>query len=438
MKKEEKKYKEIELRSEEVQEIMNRVPPWILRGGITLLFSIVIILLLGSFFFKYPDVIQAEITVTSQEPPAGVIARSAGKIDEIYVVNSSEVRKGEPLAVINNPADTDDMLTLLMNIELWKMSGYDIDQVKSLFPSRSVSLGTIQSVYAAFLNSLNDYINHMELDYYPKKIASQKEQLLVQEEYINKLKEQMPVILEQYNTSNNIFKRDSVLFSRDVISENEYELAKSSFLQSKQSFISFNASLKQSDLQQMQGEETLLDLQQQASEVESRFRLALHNATEALNAQIRSWEHDYLMVSPVNGIVNHMGVWSSNQNVSAGETVFTVLPAGQDIPRGKAMLPVQGAGKVSEGQRVNVRLNNFPDQEFGYLIGNVASISSVPTDDGLYVVEIIFPKGMKTNYDRTLPITRQMQGVAEIITEDLRLIERFFMPVKKMIRNQQI
>ena len=229
MEKEDKKYKPIELRSEEVQEIMNKVSPWILRSGITLLFLIVTMLLIGSWFFKYPDVIQAEITVTSQEPPAGVIARSAGKIDEIYVVNSSEVRKGEPLAVINNPADTDDMLTLLMNMELWKMSGFDIDQVKSLFPSRSVSLGTIQSVYAAFLNSLNDYINHMELDYYPKKIASQKEQLLVQEEYINKLKEQMPVILEQYNTSNNIFKRDSVLFSRDVISENEYELAKSSF-----------------------------------------------------------------------------------------------------------------------------------------------------------------------------------------------------------------
>lgn len=438
MKKEEKKYKEIELRSEEVQEIMNRVPPWILRGGITLLFCIVIILLIGSFFFKYPDVIQAEITVTSQEPPAGVIARSAGKIDEIYVVNSSEVRKGEPLAVINNPADTDDMLTLLMNMELWEISDYGIDQAKSLFPSRSVSLGAIQSVYATFINSLNDFINHMELDYYPKKIASQKEQLLVQQEYLNMLKEQTPVIFEQYNTYNNIFKRDSVLFSRDVISENEYELAKSSFLQSKQSFISFNASLKHSDLQQMQGEETLLDLQQQAFEVESRYRLTLHNATDALKAQIKAWEQDYLMVSPVNGIVNHMGVWSSNQNVLSGETVFTVLPSGQDTPRGKAMLPVQGAGKVNEGQRVNVRLNNFPDQEFGYLIGNVASISNVPTDEGLYVVEISFPEGMKTNYDRMLPVTRQMQGIAEIITEDLRLIERFFMPIKKMIRNQQI
>jgi hypothetical protein len=44
---------------------------------------------------------------------------------------------------------------------------------------------------------------------------------------------------------------------------------------------------------------------------------------------------------------------------------------------------------------------------------------------------------MKTNYDRLLPISRQMLGTADIITEDLRLIERFFMPVKKMLKNQK-
>ena len=120
------------------------------------------------------------------------------------------------------------MLTLLMNIELWKMSGYDIDQVKSLFPSRSVSLVQYNRYMLLFLIVLTTILIIWN-SIITQKIASQKEQLLVQEEYINKLKEQMPVILEQYNTSNNIFKRDSVLFSRDVISENEYELAKSSF-----------------------------------------------------------------------------------------------------------------------------------------------------------------------------------------------------------------
>ena len=40
-------HKEIELRSEEVQEVMNRVPAWILRSGITVLFFIVVALVAG-------------------------------------------------------------------------------------------------------------------------------------------------------------------------------------------------------------------------------------------------------------------------------------------------------------------------------------------------------------------------------------------------------
>ena len=206
------------------------------------------------------------------------------------------------------------------------------------------------------------------------------------------------------------------------------------FLQNKQAYLSFNASLKQSELQLMQGEENLLDLQQQATELERKFQLSLQNAVEALNAQIKVWERDYLLVSPIDGIVTQMGIWSSNQNVNAGETVFTVIPSQQDTPKGKAMLPIQGAGKVKIGQRVNVRINNFPDQEFGYLIGQVESVSSVPTAEGFYVLEIKFPSGMRTNYEKVLPITQQMIGSADIITEDLRLLERFLMPLKKTFK----
>lgn len=85
---------------------------------------------------------------------------------------------------------------------------------------------------------------------------------------------------------------------------------------------------------------------------------------------------------------------------------------------------------------MNIRINNFPDQEFGYLIGEIMSISSVPTAEGFYVVEVNFPEGMKTNYGKILPLSRQLQGMADIITEDLRLIERFLMPVKKIINER--
>lgn len=49
-----------------------------------------------------------------------------------------------------------------------------------------------------------------------------------------------------------------------------------------------------------------------------------------------------------HGVVTLMSIWSSNQNVSVGETVFTVISSQQNKPKGKAMLPVQGAGKVKK------------------------------------------------------------------------------------------
>lgn len=437
MENEEKKYKAIELRSEEVQEVMSEIPPWILRRGITTLFVIVMALLIGSWFFKYPDVIRADITVTSLEPPASILARSSGKMDEIFIKNNEAVVPETPLAVIQNPAKTGDMLELMNMMKVWETDTYSDEIVRKFLAGQSLSLGSIQSVYAAFLSSLNDYQNYRTLNYYPQKIASQKEQLIAQKEYYNRILKQAPVVREQFRTSKNIFERDSVLLAKNVISGNEYDISKSSFLQNKQAYLSFEASLKQSELQLMQGEENLLDLQQQATELEHKYRLSLQNSAEALSAHIKAWEQDYLLVSPVAGTVNQMGVWSNNQNVNIGETVFTVIPTQQDTPKGKASLPVQGAGKVKVGQRVNVRINNFPDQEFGYLTGRVESISSVPTAEGFYVVEINFPEGMVTNYGRTLPITQQMIGSANIITDDLRLIERFFMPIKKLLKNQQ-
>lgn len=434
---EEKKYKEIELRSEEVQEVMSQVPPWILRRGITTLFVIIMALLAGSWFFKYPDTITAEITVTSLEPPASIIARSTGKIDRIWAKNNQMVTSGTPLAVIQNPASADDMLCLREMMHIWNTSEYEEVDAAIFLSGASLELGVTQPVFASFLSSLNDYQNYKTLNYYPQKITAQKQQLAAQKEYYDRIVKQTPVVSEQFITSQSIFRRDSVLLAKNVISDNEYELSKSGFLQNKQAYLSFDASLKQSELQLMQGEENLLDLQQQATELERKYTLTLQNAAEALNAQIKSWERDYLLVSPIDGSVSQMGVWSSNQNVNAGETVFTVIPHKQERPRGKAMIPAQGAGKVSMGQRVNVRINNFPDQEFGYLIGKVESVSGVPTAEGFYVVEVSFPNGMRTNYDRDLPITQQMLGSADIITEDLRLMERFFMPVKKIMRNQK-
>ena len=107
-----KNNKDIELRSEEVQEVMGQVPAWIVRWGITLLFLVVVALLVGSCFFKYPDVITADMTLTGQHPATAVVTRAAGKIQELLVRDNRPVRQGDWLAVIENHADTDDAIYL--------------------------------------------------------------------------------------------------------------------------------------------------------------------------------------------------------------------------------------------------------------------------------------------------------------------------------------
>jgi len=426
--------KEIELRSDEVQEVMSEIPSAIVRWGITAIFFIVIILLIGSFIFRYPDVIAATVTITTEEPPASIMARATGKIDELFVKNNQGVKSGTALGVIQNPANTADMLLISERLEKWKNQQQSLFSAKTLFDERPLQLGSVQTSYANFLSLLKEYIDFKELMYYPKKITLQENQVRSQNENLNEMVRQGRLVKQQLTTALSTFKRDSILFKKGVVSEDDYDTAKNKILQSRQSYSSLRSSIKQAEIGIIQCKGNMLDLQQEFKENENKYAINFRMATEQLTTDIKSWERNYLLVSPINGIVHLMGFWSNNQNVQSGETVFTVQPSIQTSPLGKALMPVQGSGKVKIGQKVNVRLNNFPDQEFGYLEGVVQNISVTPNSNGMYIVEIRFPDGLTTNYDKVLPITRQMEGNAEIITDDIRLIERFCNPIKKFLK----
>ena len=68
--------------------------------------------------------------------------------------------------------------------------------------------------------------------------------------------------------------------------------------------------------------------------------------------------------------------------------------------------------------------------------GIIKTISLVP-DDQLYAVEVEFPEGLVTYYDIEIPFNQEMLGRGEIITEDRRLIERIFSPIRSMLSEQR-
>lgn len=423
--------KEIELRSEEVQEVMGQIPAWIVRWGITLLFIVVLALLVGSYFFKYPDVITTEMTLTSRHPVAQIVARTSGKISKLYAADGEKVKPNALLAIIQNPASTEDLYRL-KDILLEHQAVPD--SLTRLLPGKEdFVLGEIQSAYIGMLSSLHEYKNYRELVYYPKKIVAIRDQIDKYSAYYRNQQRQQQVVKEQYGIACKQYERDSSLFTRQVISPFEYETAKNTLLQNRYSLEGANAALENLKIQIGQLEESLLDLQLQQAEKES---LLLHNyrtAMEELLNMIGSWELDYCLRSPIEGRVTFTKYWNENQFITSGEDVFSVVPEEEERLLGRASLPVQRSGKVKLNQRVIVRFANFPDQEFGIVNGRVSTISLVPTEDN-YMVEIAFPDGLTTNYGKNLPVSHEMKATAEIVTDDLRLIERFFQPLKKILK----
>ena len=124
----EKKYKDIELCSEEVQEVMGQVPPAILRYGSGVLLCIIVLLLAGSALFSYPEKVTTDFTLTSQNPPAYLVAKGGGNMERLYVGNGQQVCRGDLLAVLSSTARTEDVLYLYERWKEWENSGARVEQ----------------------------------------------------------------------------------------------------------------------------------------------------------------------------------------------------------------------------------------------------------------------------------------------------------------------
>jgi Multidrug resistance efflux pump len=297
-------------------------------------------------------------------------------------------------------------------------------------------LGEIQASYANYVHSVNDHNNYHQLNYYPQKIQSAERQLANYSDYHQNLKKQYAIIEEQYRISTQKFTRDSLLYTGEAISKAEYEAAKSSLLQQSLALENAGTSVDNVIIQINSIKDNILDLKLQQSERIFTLSQALTAAEEQLMNAISSWEVNYCLRSPIAGRVTFVKYWTAHQFVSAGSQVFSVIPEDEKELLGVAMLPMARSGKVKVGQRVIIRFTNYPDQEFGVVQGQVMAISLVPAESQ-YRVEITLPNGLLTNYKVELPFSHELQGNAEIVTKDLRLIERFIMPVKKILKNNQ-
>lgn len=434
MNKDEKRI-EIELRSDEFQEIVQQSPRWLIRSGISLVLGIVILLVAGSYFFRYPDVINADIVVLSENPPAYLAARTTARIDSILVVDQQLVANNQVIAILESTAKFEDALKLRETLTTLEPFMLSFDTLSAVRPGVDLQLGDIQSDYSSFVRLYNEYFTFLRLKLHPKKIKALRQQISMNKIYYDRLWAQKKDMEADYRIVNNQFKRDSLLQLKGVLSDLDLEKSKALLIQKKYNLNGSRTKLAETQSAIIKLEQDVVDAEIEFADQTKKAQNSLIEAMTVLKSRLAYWEQSFIIKSPIEGKISFANFWSKNQQVKKDEIVFSVIPEKQSQIIGRISLPVKGAGKVTVGQKVNIRFDNFPYMEYGFIRATVKNISLMPNNEN-YVVEVDMPQDLKTNYDITLKFSQEMKGSAEIITSDLRLMQRLLNPVKSLIKHR--
>ncbi len=416
------------LYSDQVNEIISDPPGKIMRWGTAVIFSVFVLLIILSWLIRYHDIVPAPVEITTTNPPVTLVSKKTGHINELYVTDGENVSAGKLLAVMETAASISEFekLTALTDT---------VGSPEKLSPDKLppfTGLGELQPLYASFLKSLANYDIYISNDLYGFKIISISEEIAGLHEYIGRLKVKERLLSDNLRLERRQYERDSTLFITNVLPESEYEKSKQVFNKSRLELQEVRLEQSAKSIEVAQKRQLLQDYTIMKEEEKMKLVSALNENWQNLRAEMRIWEITYLLVSPVDGTVTFTKYWSKNQSVMVDEPVLSVVPENAGDFIGRINLNMQRSGKVKVGKPVNIKLSGYPYLEFGMVRGIVRSKSMVPSGDS-YIIEVALPDGLTTLYGKKLDFNQNMQGTAEILTDDLRLIQKIINPFRHLI-----
>nr|WKN34021.1 HlyD family efflux transporter periplasmic adaptor subunit [Tunicatimonas sp. TK19036] len=91
----------------------------------------------------------------------------------------------------------------------------------------------------------------------------------------------------------------------------------------------------------------------------------------------------------------------------------------------KLYLPSTSIGKVEEGQRVLIKLDAYPVEDFGMLEGVITALGETPLNDK-YQAEVRLSRGLVTTEGKKIPQQYVLTGKTEVILRDKSIFSRVF------------
>ena len=373
-----------------------------------------------SFLISYPDTVDGEVSITGAKAPLRLVSRSNGRLHLLKEPNQT-ISQNATIAYIESGASYNDVQLLKAYLE----------RSPKTLPS-NLKLGELGGSYNSYLIAVEHWERLMKSDRYKTMRKSIEAQIQSNKDVVQQLSNSLAFKEKVLYNLQKAMERDSILASKKVVSKSELEQTQNTLLTQAEAEASLRSSqlMKQAEIKTSQIEIARSHIEED-EQLEAAY-IDMMAKRNLLQTELRLWEEKYVIKAPTNGKLDYLGFWRENLMVKEGVELFTILPQHGEI-MGEAYIPAIGAGKVKVGQLVNIKLNDYPYDEFGLLCGKVVSISPLMNKVQMsnavvetYLVRIAFPQGVTTNFDHKLSLNFESKGTAEIVTKPTRLIERLF------------
>jgi len=425
--------KDLELRSEEVKEIMGNPPSWIIRWGSTVAFGVVALLLFFAWLIHWPDVRPAPIELTTAIPPSEIVSTFDGTVERIMVKSGDPVKRGKLLVVLQSTGDFADIL--MLREELVDLEEADEVTILEYSPDPNYQLGELTPGYTTFVENLDAFSRSTTSQFVSQSVNQLMQTKRAVQASIRSLESKLRSYHQDMKNERTNQERLKKLYQDGIVSQLELEKAYSRILAIKANMDELDSRIfaKKQELTRINQE--IIGLKNTKEETTSFDYTRFTQEIYRLQSAIDKWEEKYLLRAPIDGIISFPDATKEYQYVKQGEPILNVLPdkGGGWICVGQ--LPAAGSAKVEEGQEVIIKFENYPFEEYGSVKGFVSEIALMPTGN-TYHLEIELEDGLNTTYGKSLNYNQGMAGVAEILVEEKRLLELLFEKLVSKVRRR--
>ncbi|MEW6703112.1 MAG: HlyD family efflux transporter periplasmic adaptor subunit [Bacteroidota bacterium] len=406
--------------SEEIQDIAGYMPHWLIRWGITILFSFLFLVLVVTWFIKYPDTVVTEVKINPTQIPKPVVARAAGRITSLLVKDKQNVSEGQFIAFIEATANPYNILKFEENVDL-ALNYVNKEKLDSSIKSLQyfAELGELQQSFSS-IRQLAKEVESYNSGLNAKKIKSIELQIENINSLIKNLEHQKSDLKRYIENESKSLERYNILKKKDLISDADYSAQENKLIEARLNYGRVDISILENKSTHHRLEASLQEILQ----IKEQLYLNYVSQLTETKTKVKQWKLQYIISSPVDGIVSFASSLTANQFVQSESVIFFILPKELQY-FGESYIPQINFGKVKLGQEVRMQLLSYPAHEYGLLIGKVESISDVAAEDKYYV-KISFLHGLITSYGKNIEFRQGMIGSADIVTDDVRLLERIF------------